>query len=155
MCSCAGWKQVATPAGAHFRCRETLLVAQKTLRGEDSLSFLNPFCYHVEEPCKSAKISHRRRQLRPLSPKKHHSRARTSLLAKRPGSNARLDPIFVFILPSNSKTEQIFACLNSDHSAGMAKQDFFRFRIESRHDNVDLYFDVYRWTVTGYDKHAP
>src|ERR1035437_7235025 len=56
MRSCAGWKQVATPAGAHVRCRENLLMAQETLRGEDSLSFLNPFCYHVERPCKSAKI---------------------------------------------------------------------------------------------------
>src|ERR1019366_2649206 len=56
MRSCAGWKQVATPAVAHFRYRENLLMAQEALRGEDSLSFLNPFCYHVERPCKSAKI---------------------------------------------------------------------------------------------------
>lgn len=85
----------------------------------------------------------------------HQSRARTSLLAKRPSSNACLDYIFAIKLSNNSKTEQIFACLNSDHSAGMAKQDFFRCRIESRHDNVDFYFDVYRWTVTGYDEHSP
>jgi len=56
-------EQVAAPAGAHFRCRENLLVAQETLRGEDSLSFLNPFCYDVERPCKSAKSKQHRSSL--------------------------------------------------------------------------------------------
>ena len=64
MRSCAGWKQVATPAGAQFRCRENLLMAQKTLRGEHSLSFLHPFCYHVERPCKSARIKQHRSSLK-------------------------------------------------------------------------------------------
>jgi hypothetical protein len=87
--------------------------------------------------------------------KNHPSRATNSLFAKRPGTEACLDRIVVFKLSNNSKAEQIFACLNSDHSSGMAKQDFFRFRNESRNDNVDSYFGVYRWAITGYDKKAP
>jgi hypothetical protein len=78
-----------------------------------------------------------------------------SLFAKRPGVEACLERIVLFKLSGNSKTQQIFAYLNSDHSSGMAKQDFFRFGIKSRHDNVDSYLGVYQWTVTGNDKKAP
>jgi hypothetical protein len=84
----------------------------------------------------------------------HPSRATDSLFAKRPGIEARVDRMIVFKPSSNSKTEQIAGCLSSDHSPGIAKQDFFRFWIESRHDNVDSYLGVYRWTVTGYDEKA-
>src|ERR1700728_1495812 len=85
----------------------------------------------------------------------HPSRATNSLFAKRPGVEACLERIVVFKLSGNGKTQQILACLNSDHSSGMAKQDFFRFGIKSRHDNVDPYLGVYRWTVTGNDKKSP
>jgi hypothetical protein len=80
--------------------------------------------------------------------------AANSLFAKGPGIEARVDRIIVFKSSSNSKTEKVVAWLNSDHSSAMGKQDFFRFRIKSRHDNVDSYFGVYRWTVTGNDEKA-
>ena len=76
-------------------------------------------------------------------------------MAKRTGSNAFLDCIVLFKFSSDSKPEQIFALLNSDDSAGMAKQKFARRWIASWHDYLNFYFDVHRGAVAGYDKSPP
>src|ERR1039457_7272596 len=44
-------------AGARFRERKQSTGGPGTLRPYDLLSFLNPVSYHVERPCKSAKLN--------------------------------------------------------------------------------------------------
>jgi hypothetical protein len=70
------------------------------------------------------------------------------------GSNSFFNCIVVFKLSSDSKSEQIFAPLNSDCAAGMMEQDFARCRIEGWHHDLDFDFRVYRGTDTGKDKGA-
>lgn len=105
--------------------------------GGKPLIFESPYCYFSEQCAMEQTPS-----------------TRALLLTKRPGRNAFLNCIIVFKLSSNSKSQQIFASLNSNHSTCMAKQEFARLRIKSRHDNVDFYLDVDRRTATGYDKDA-